>query len=74
MQVTVAPGRPELTTDFRRRRALNWLSLGILYAFFYMTRYNYTAIAPLLADTLGWRNTELGLFETLMPEASAGGA
>lgn len=59
--------RPVHSPDFRRRRAFNWLSLGILYAFFYMTRYNYTAIAPLLADTLGWRNTELGVFETIMP-------
>ncbi len=59
--------RPLHSPAFRRRRAFNWLSLGILYAFFYMTRYNYTAIAPLLADTLGWRNTELGVFETIMP-------
>ncbi len=59
--------RPELSADFRRRRAVNWLSLGMLYAFFYATRYNYTAAAPYLADTLGWRNTELGVFETMMP-------
>jgi OPA family glycerol-3-phosphate transporter-like MFS transporter len=55
------------TPYFRRRRTVNWLLLGLLYAFFYMTRYNYTALAPLLADILGWRNTELGVFETLMP-------
>src|SRR5512140_2785384 len=67
MQVAVLPAPPVLSDEFRRRRALNWLTLGILYAFFYMTRYNYTAVAPLLADTLGWRNTELGVFETLMP-------
>ncbi len=59
--------RPVLSAEFRRRRALNWMSLGLLYAFFYMTRYNYTAVAPLLADLLGWRNTELGVFETMMP-------
>jgi MFS transporter, OPA family, glycerol-3-phosphate transporter len=53
--------------EFRRRRTLNWLLLGLLYAFFYMTRYNYTALAPMLADVLGWRNTELGIFETMMP-------
>ena len=60
-------GIPILDSDFRRRRIINWLSLGFLYAFFYMTRYNYTAVAPLLADVLGWKNTELGIFETLMP-------
>ncbi|MCX6136799.1 MAG: MFS transporter [Ignavibacteriales bacterium] len=60
-------GKPVLTDEFRRRRAMNWLSLGFLYAFFYMTRYNYTAVAPVLADLLGWKNTDLGVFETLMP-------
>jgi OPA family glycerol-3-phosphate transporter-like MFS transporter len=59
--------RPEHTPAFRHRRAVNWLSLGMLYAFFYATRYNYTAAAPYMADTLGWRNTDLGVFETMMP-------
>ncbi|HTS00220.1 MAG TPA: MFS transporter, partial [Bacteroidota bacterium] len=54
-------------TAFRRRRVVNWMALGILYAFFYATRYNYTAIAPVLADLFGWRNTDLGVFETVMP-------
>ena len=57
----------ELSPEFRRQRIINWLSLGFLYAFFYMTRYNYTAVAPALADILGWKNTELGVFETMMP-------
>ncbi len=59
--------RPQHSAEFRRRRTLNWLSLGILYAFFYATRYNYTAVAPRLASVLGWKNTELGIFETMMP-------
>ncbi len=62
-----APERPVLSAEFRRLRVINWLSLGFLYAFFYMTRYNYTAVAPILADLLGWKNTELGVFETMMP-------
>ncbi|HTY00087.1 MAG TPA: MFS transporter [Bacteroidota bacterium] len=62
-----APLRPVHSPEFRRRRAINWLSLGILYAFFYMTRYNYTVVAPTLADILGWHNTDLGVFETMMP-------
>jgi OPA family glycerol-3-phosphate transporter-like MFS transporter len=52
---------------FRRRRIVNWMALGILYAFFYATRYNYTAVAPVLAEIFGWKNTELGVFETIMP-------
>ena len=59
--------RPVITPEFRKQRILNWMSLGLLYAFFYMTRYNYTAVAPTLADLLGWKNTDLGIFETLMP-------
>ena len=61
------PERPVLSAEFRRLRVINWLSLGFLYAFFYMTRYNYTAVSPILADILGWKNTELGVFETVMP-------
>ncbi|HTR81992.1 MAG TPA: MFS transporter [Bacteroidota bacterium] len=59
--------RPVLPAGFRRTRVINWLSLGFLYASFYMTRYNYTAAAPLLADVFGWKNTDLGIFETVMP-------
>ncbi|MCX6538969.1 MAG: MFS transporter [Acidobacteria bacterium] len=59
--------RPQLSAEFRRRRAINWLSLGMLYAFFYATRYNFSAAASYMADTLGWKNTELGVFETVMP-------
>ncbi len=59
--------RPEHTPAFRHRRAVNWLSLGMLYAFFYATRYNYSAAAPYMAQTLGWKNTDLGVFETMMP-------
>jgi len=61
------PDRPIISPEFRRQRVVNWLSLGFLYAVFYMTRYNYTAVAPTLADLFGWKNTELGVFETLMP-------
>ncbi|MCX6550702.1 MAG: MFS transporter [Acidobacteria bacterium] len=64
---TITLARPQHTPEFRRRRGINWMSLGMLYAFFYATRYNYTAAAPYLADTLGWKNTELGVFETMMP-------
>ena len=58
---------PIHSPEFRKQRVINWMSLGVLYAFFYMTRYNYTAVAPALADLLGWKNTDLGVFETIMP-------
>ncbi|MGD0310350.1 MAG: MFS transporter [Acidobacteriota bacterium] len=63
----MTPNRPVLNAEFRQRRVINWLSLGFLYAGFYATRYNYAAAAPLLASVFGWKNTELGVFETVMP-------
>jgi OPA family glycerol-3-phosphate transporter-like MFS transporter len=52
---------------FRRRRRQNWLILGFLYAFFYATRYNLSALSGQLSATFGWTNTEYGVFETMMP-------
>ncbi len=52
---------------FRRRRTANWMVLGLLYAFFYMTRYNFAATMSELSRTFGWDNTQLGIFETMMP-------
>ncbi len=61
--------RPAAFSDpaFQRRRVTNWMTLGLLYAFFYMTRYNFAATMSELARTFGWTNTELGVFETMMP-------
>jgi OPA family glycerol-3-phosphate transporter-like MFS transporter len=52
---------------FQARRAVNWMVLGLLYAFFYMSRYNFAATMSELSRTFGWTNTELGVFETTMP-------
>jgi MFS transporter, OPA family, glycerol-3-phosphate transporter len=61
--------RPAAFADpaFRRRRTTNWMALGLLYAFFYMTRYNFAATMSELSRTFGWTNTQLGIFETMMP-------
>ena len=32
-----------------------------------MTRYNFAAVMADLSHTFGWTNTELGVFETMMP-------
>jgi OPA family glycerol-3-phosphate transporter-like MFS transporter len=60
---------PSEFTDpaFRARRTQNWLIIGLLYAFFYMSRYNYTATNAQIAELLGWSNKEVGVFETVMP-------
>ena len=55
------------TPEFTRRRTQNWLLLGFLYALFYMSRYNYSATSAYLAGALGWKNAQLGVFETVMP-------
>jgi len=58
-----------LTNDprFRWRRTQNWLVLGLLYSFFYMSRYNFTAVMGDLARMFGWTNVQTGVFETVMP-------
>ncbi len=57
----------ENTPDFRARRRQNWIVLGLLYAFFYASRYNLSAISGQLCGLFGWTNTQYGIFETMMP-------
>jgi OPA family glycerol-3-phosphate transporter-like MFS transporter len=52
--------RPVHSTEFRRRRALNWLTLGFTYASMYMGRYNLSFANKSLSDTYGWDKTEIG--------------
>jgi sugar phosphate permease len=46
--------------EFKQRRIQNWVFLGLMYAMFYMGRYNFAAVNALLADKFGWTNTDLG--------------
>lgn len=58
----------QLSPEFQRRRTLNWLVLGLLYAFFYMTRYNWTVTAPTIQNYLGWQgHSQIGAFESMLP-------
>ncbi|MBI2552136.1 MFS transporter [Candidatus Uhrbacteria bacterium] len=43
---------PQHAWQFRLRRALNWLPLGLAYAFMYMGRYNLTVAQKALGDKL----------------------
>jgi MFS transporter, OPA family, glycerol-3-phosphate transporter len=46
---------------FRARRRVNWIFLGLMYGFFYMSRYNLAAIVKVsLAPLFGWNNTQYG--------------
>ncbi|HEY4220398.1 MAG TPA: MFS transporter, partial [Myxococcota bacterium] len=48
------------SAQFKARRAQNWVFLGLMYAMFYMGRYNFAAVNALLADHFGWSNANLG--------------
>jgi MFS transporter, OPA family, glycerol-3-phosphate transporter len=45
---------------FRARRTQNWVFLGLMYGFFYMSRYNLSAIQNAMKEQFGWSNTEFG--------------
>lgn len=39
---------------FRTRRGLNWFTVGLLYAMFYMCRYNFRFAGPGMRAEFGW--------------------
>src|SRR5512143_2786330 len=49
---------------FRRRRGVNWLTLGSTYAVMYMGRYNLSFANKALSDAYGWDKTEIGAIIT----------
>ncbi len=56
--------RPVHSKEFKRRRALNWLTLGITYATMYMGRYNLSFANKSLSDNYGWDKTQIGTIIT----------
>lgn len=56
--------RPDHSKEFRRRRAINWLTLGFTYAAMYMGRYNLSFANKSLSDEYGWDKTEIGAIIT----------
>lgn len=57
-------GRPMHSPAFRKRRSLNWLTLGFTYATMYMGRYNLSFANKALSDTYGWDKTQIGTIIT----------
>jgi MFS transporter, OPA family, glycerol-3-phosphate transporter len=49
---------------FRRRRAQNWVFLGLMYAMFYMARYNLSVADPYLLKAFGWTKVDLGILKS----------
>ncbi len=50
--------------QFRYRRIQNWFFLGLMYAMFYMARYNLTVADPYLLKAFGWSKTQLGILKS----------
>src|SRR4051812_22454310 len=49
---------------FRARRAQNWVFLGLMYAMFYMARYNLSVADPYLLKAFGWTKIDLGILKS----------
>jgi OPA family glycerol-3-phosphate transporter-like MFS transporter len=50
--MTSTSDRPVHSVAYKRRRAFNWLPLGLTYAFLYMARYNLTVSKNALGDLM----------------------
>ncbi len=44
---------------FRRRRGLNWTALGLMYASYYMCRYNFRYATPGMVEEFGFSTTNI---------------
>lgn len=49
---------------FRWRRGRNWFFLGLLYAGFYLCRYNLSTVTPEIAKEYGFNNAQTGMMST----------
>lgn len=61
MQASTAsrPARPHYPPGFRARRGLNWGSLGLMYAAYYMCRYNFRFATPGMQAEFGFTTTQI---------------
>ncbi len=57
--------KPVHTQQFKNRRGMNWLTLGLTYATMYMARYNFGFANKELSDTFGFSKTEIGTIITV---------
>jgi len=52
--------RIQHSPEFRSRRMLNWLVLGLTYSAMYMGRYNLGFVNYSLSETYGWDKSQIG--------------
>jgi OPA family glycerol-3-phosphate transporter-like MFS transporter len=58
---------------FRARRGLNWGSIGLLYASFYLCRYNFPIANEAISKEFGFSKTQMGWIITVVSLAYAFG-
>ena len=46
---------------FRARRGLNWGALGLMYASYYMCRYNFRFAGPGMNEEFGFKASDLAM-------------
>jgi OPA family glycerol-3-phosphate transporter-like MFS transporter len=61
MSTEGAPAPKPHAPGFPSRRFLNWFPLGLMYAGYYMSRYNMTVANPYITSELGWTKAEIGV-------------
>ncbi|MCC6865437.1 MAG: MFS transporter [Ignavibacteria bacterium] len=59
------PEKPNHSPQFKQRRGINWMTLGLTYAAMYMARYNFGFANKQLSDTFGFNKTEIGTIITI---------
>jgi len=55
--------RPHHTRAFRSRRGLNWVSVGLNYAGYYVNRYNLSIASSAFCKTLGFNDQQYGIIQ-----------
>jgi OPA family glycerol-3-phosphate transporter-like MFS transporter len=57
----MVPERILHSTEFRSRRRINWLVMGLTYAAMYMARYNFPLANKSLSEAYGWDRAQVGI-------------
>ena len=55
----IASANPPYPRGFRPRRGLNWVVLGLMYASYYMCRYNFRFATPGMISEFGFSKTQI---------------
>src|SRR4051795_2250609 len=67
------PLQEQYPPGFRARRGLNWGSIGLLYASFYLCRYNFPIANEAISKEFGFSKTQMGWIITTVSLAYAFG-